>query len=209
MFIRTIAVSPQEVTTCSTDLTAKEAYDALIQSGYRCIPVVDPRTHAYKGQVYKVHLMEHLFEKSGDPHTPVSDLVAEPESFIGERDTLMAALLRIDRLPFLAVVNERGEFAGIVTARVVLELFRDGFGMKTGGVCFTVGVGEHKGAFRKLLGILSPYNIEGAHTFDNGNTFIRRLSFTLASSDADPTTLQGISEKLEKAGFRVIHVETL
>lgn len=209
MFVRNVYINKHSVRFCPSTMTAKEALDFLRETGYRCIPVVDPETNQYKGQIYKVHLLEHLFENSGSPDASVLEVVTEKDSFVHTDKSLIMALLHIDRLPFLAVVDDQGMFAGIITHTVIMDLFRDGFGMKTGGHCFTVAVGEHAGAFRKLLDLLSNYNIEGAHTFDNGSRLVRRLTFTLSPQDANEEVLNKIQEKLEKSGVRVLHIEKI
>jgi CBS domain-containing protein len=207
MFVRNVYLEKHKVTFCPSTFNVKEALELINKSGYRCIPVVDPDTNEYKGQVYKVDLLEHLYENGGKPEDSVIAVVDEEDSFIHKDSSLSFALLTIDRLPFLAVTGDNKEFLGIITHTVLLDLFRDGFGMKTGGYSFTVAIYDHSGAFLKLVKLLKSFNIEGAHTFGNGNELIRRLTFTISEDDEE--VIEKLKEKIVKAGFRVLHVEKI
>ncbi|MCM3586644.1 CBS domain-containing protein [Mesobacillus maritimus] len=207
MFVRNVYVEKHKVTFCPSSYTTREALDLLRKTGFRCIPVVDTEKNQYKGQIYKVHLLEHLYENGGKSEDSVLKVVKEKDSSISRDSSLSLALLRIDRLPFLAVTNDDGEFLGIITHSVLMDLFRDGFGMKTGGYCFTVSIWEQTGAFLKLLKLLKSFNIEGAHTFGNGNELVRRLTFTIAEDNEE--VILKLKERIEKAGFRVLHVEKI
>ncbi|MCM3587381.1 CBS domain-containing protein [Mesobacillus maritimus] len=207
MFVRNVYVENHKVTTCPSSYTAKQALDLIKGTTYRCIPVVDTDSNEYKGQIYKVDLLEFLYEQGGKPEESVLAVVDEPDSYIHKDHSLSLALLRIDRLPFLAVTNEKKEFLGIVTHSILMDLFRDGFGMKTGGYCFTVSIWEQTGAFLKLLKLLKTFNIEGAHTFGNGNELVRRMTFTI--SEENEQVIQRLKEKIQHAGFRVLHVEKI
>jgi CBS domain-containing protein len=207
MFVRNVYVEKHKVTVCPSTSTTKEALDLIRKTGYRCVPVVDSDTNEYKGQVYKVDLLEYLFEKGGMPEDSVMKVIDEEDSFVHKDSSLSLALLRIDRLPFLAVTGDNREFQGIITHSVLMDLFRDGFGMKTGGYCFTVAIWDHTGAFLKLLKQLKTFNIEGAHTFGNGNELFRRLTFTISEDNED--VIQKLKDKITKSGFRVLHVEKI
>ncbi|SEN71726.1 CBS domain-containing protein [Mesobacillus persicus] len=207
MFVRNVYIEKHKVTCCPSTLTAIKALELLKETNYRCIPVVDTETNEYKGQVYKVDLLEYLFENGGKPEDSVMNVVDEVDSFLHKDSSLSLALLTIDRLPFLAVTGENREFQGIITHSVLMDLFRDGFGMKTGGYCFTVAIYEQTGALLKLMKLLKSFNIEGAHTFGNGNELFRRLTFTISEENED--VIDKLKEKIIKAGFRVLHIERI
>ena len=44
------------------------------ESGYRCIPVVDNEDF-YKGMIYKVHLIEYIYEDDGDENVNIDHLL--------------------------------------------------------------------------------------------------------------------------------------
>mgnify|MGYP005828149865 CR=1 FL=1 len=207
MFVRNVYVEKHKVTSCPSTFTVKQAHELIKKTGYRCIPVVDSETNGYKGQIYKVDLLEHLYENGGHLKDSIIKLTKEEDSFVPKDASLSLALLMIDRLPFLAVTDEFKEFQGIITHSVLMDLFRDGFGMKTGGYCFTVAIWDHTGAFLKLLKLLKSYNIEGAHTFGNGNELFRRLTFTI--SEENESVIEKLKAKIIKSGFRVLHIEKI
>ena len=65
MHVRDLFLERLEVATVNNNQTVSEVLDQIKASGYRCIPVVD-NEDIYKGMIYKVHLMEYLYEDNGD-----------------------------------------------------------------------------------------------------------------------------------------------
>ena len=65
MHVRDLLLERLEVATVNINQTVGEVLDQINASGYRCIPVVDSEDN-YKGMIYKVHLIEYLYEENGD-----------------------------------------------------------------------------------------------------------------------------------------------
>ncbi|MFD0050014.1 CBS domain-containing protein [Actinomycetes bacterium NPDC127524] len=207
MLIKNNYVTKEKVRVCPSSYTVGEALSFLRESGYRCVPVVNEENNHYEGQVYKVHLIEHLYENGGKDTDSVLDVATEKSSFIEEDSTLLKAVFNIDRLPFFAVVSSEERFKGIITHSVIMNLFRDGFGVKTGGLSLTIVVPELKGMMLILAETFKGYNIEGIHTFDNGDTLLRRVMITL-SAEAE-RDLPKFQKKLEKHNFRIVDSEII
>ena len=162
-------------------------------------------TKTYKGMIYKVHLIEYIYEDGGDKNTPVEQLLKHQDAFISERSSFLNALIDIKSLPFLSVV-ENGKLIGILTHNKVESVLEDAFGLKTGGINITISSTEAKGMIEKLTKTLRGENIEGMFTLDNGSVLARRVVITLEGEKSDED-IENLSHKLEKNGFRILHID--
>lgn len=204
MLVRDLYLPKQDVVIAHTEQTVMDVFTKIKESGYRCIPVVDSNEN-YKGMIYKIHLIEYIYEDGGDKNTPVEQLLKHQDAFISERSSFLNALIDIKSLPFLSVV-ENGKLIGILTHNKVESVLEDAFGLTTGGINITISSTEAKGMIEKLTKTLRGENIEGMFTLDNGSVLARRVVITLedGKSDAD---IEKLSDKLEKNGFRILHVD--
>ncbi|MFY4776796.1 cyclic di-AMP binding protein CbpA [Metabacillus sp. RGM 3146] len=205
MKIRYNYVKKEAVKYCELNSTLKEAYMLLKETGYRCIPVLSDEGRKFEGLIYKVHVLEYYFEQEGKDDDSIDPLVTEKESFVNENDSFIKIFMTIRRLPFLGVLNENGEFSGIMTHANIMDVLEDSFGMKTGGYLLTVATKEHKGAIKELVSTVKDVNIEGMLTLDNGD-YLRRIVVNL-SHELSKKKLQKIISKLEEKDFRVTFVD--
>ncbi|NYF25586.1 CBS domain-containing protein [Sporosarcina sp. JAI121] len=206
MHVRDLLLERPGVTTINSNQTVREALDAINASGYRCIPVIDS-TDNYKGMIYKVHLIEYLYEENGDKGEKIDHLLMHRDTFIKERSSFLNALIKIKALPFLSVV-EHGKLVGILTHNKVESVLGDAFGLKTGGINLTISSTEAKGMIEKLTKTLRGEHIEGMFTLDNGSVLARRVVITL-EGDKTAAEIDKLKEKLEKEGFRILQVDKI
>jgi len=206
MHVRDLLLDRLEVSTVKIDQTVREVLDQIKASGYRCIPVVDGEDF-YKGMIYKVHLIEYLYEDNGDENSKIDHLLKHQDTFITDRSSFLSALIKIKSLPFLSVV-EQGKLVGILTHNSVESVLEDAFGLKTGGINITLSSTEAKGMIEKLTKTLRGENIEGMFTLDNGSVLARRVVITLESGKTD-AEIEKLTDKLEKGGFRILQVEKI
>ncbi|KEZ52678.1 MULTISPECIES: cyclic di-AMP binding protein CbpA [Metabacillus] len=206
MKIRYNFVKKEDVRYCKAESTVKEAYELLKESGYRSIPVLKDNGTVFAGLIYKVDLLDYYVEKQGKDEDSIQSLIVDKDAFVYEEDSFFKTFLTIRRLPFLAVLNEKDEFSGIITHGNIMDVLEDSFGMKTGGYILTVGTKEHKGAIKELVSAIKDVNIEGLLTLDNGDTYLRRIIVNL-SHDISEKKLHKIIKKLEEKDFRVTAVD--
>ncbi|MBO0587512.1 CBS domain-containing protein [Sporosarcina sp. E16_8] len=206
MHVRDLLLERLGVSTVNNNQTVGEALDVINASGYRCIPVVDSEDN-YKGMIYKVHLIEYLYEENGEKSEEFDHLLKHQDTFITERSSFLTALIKIKALPFLSVV-EHGKLVGILTHNKVESVLADAFGLKTGGINLTISSTEAKGMIEKLTKTLRGENIEGMFTLDNGSVLARRVVITLESGMTD-AEIEKLTEKLEKGGFRILQVDKI
>ncbi len=206
MLVRDLYLPKQDVVIAHTEQTVMEVLTKIKESGYRCIPVVDSNED-YKGMIYKIHLIEYIYEDGGDKNTPVEQLLKHQDAFISERSSFLNALIDIKSLPFLNVV-ENGKLVGILTHNKVESVLEDAFGLTTGGINITISSTEAKGMIEKLTKTLRGENIEGMFTLDNGSVLARRVVITLEGDKSDDD-IENLSHKLEKNGFRILHIDRI
>ncbi|WP_203248338.1 CBS domain-containing protein [Sporosarcina beigongshangi] len=204
MLVRDLYLPKQDVVVANNKQTVMEVLTKIKESGYRCIPVVDSNEN-YKGMIYKVHLIEYIYEDSGDKNKTVEHLLMHQDAFISERSSFLNALIDIKSLPFLSVV-ENGKLIGILTHNKVESVLEDAFGLKTGGINITISSTEAKGMIEKLTKTLRGENIEGMFTLDNGSVLARRVVITLEDGKTEED-IEKLSDKLEKNGFRILHID--
>lgn len=206
MFVRDLYVEIHEVVTVNHEQSVAEVLDIIKESGYRCIPVID-KDGFYKGMIYKVHLMEDLYENNGDKNASIDHLLEHKEIYISKMSPFLNALVKIKALPFVSVVED-GKLIGILTHNKVESVLEDAFGLTTGGINITLSSIEAKGMIEKLTRTLRGENIEGMFTLDNGSVIARRVVITLESGKSEYDFIR-LKEKLEYNGFRVLHIDHL
>lgn len=208
MKIRYNYVPKNEVKYCESTFTVKEAYEYLKETGYRSVPVLSEGGKKFEGLIYKVHLLDYLYEEKGSPEASIDSLVKNQDAFIYEEDSFFKTFLTIRRLPFIAVLNENEQFLGIITHANVMDVLEDSFGMKTGGYTLTIATIEHKGAIKDLVTLLKDINIDGMLTLDNGEKYLRRIIVNLPG-ELSPEKVKALVAKIEEKEFRVTHVDQI
>lgn len=201
MYIRDLQLERLAVATVNNEQTVEEALAKINESGYRCIPVVD-KDDVYKGMIYKVHLIEYLFEDNGDKNASIDHLLKHQDAYLSGNSSFLNALLKIKALPFISIVED-GKLVGILTHNQVESVLEDAFGLKTGGINMTIASTEASGMLEKLAKTLRGENIEGLFTLDNGSVLARRVVVTLEGDKTDEE-IDKLKEKLIKGGFRIL-----
>ncbi|WP_010283261.1 cyclic di-AMP binding protein CbpA [Bacillus timonensis] len=208
MKIRYNFVQKSDVKYCDDNFTIQQALQFLNETGFRSVPVLSNNGTTFEGLIYKVDILEFLYEKNGDANTSVSALVESKDAFVFEEDSFFKTFLTIRRLPFIAVLNAGKEFQGIITHSNVMDVLEDSFGMKTGGYTLTIATIEHKGAIKELVSLIRDINIDGMLTLDNGEKYLRRIILNLPGSLSEEK-IQEVKRKLEAKEFRVTHIDRI
>ncbi|MDW0109902.1 CBS domain-containing protein [Sporosarcina aquimarina] len=206
MRVRDLFVERNYVTTVNDTDTAAQALEKIRKSGFRSVPVVDSNDN-YKGMIYKIHLIEYLYEQNGNADETLDKIVKHQEDCIEENSSFLDALLKIKALPFIAV-TDHGKLSGILTHNKIEGVFEDAFGVNTGGLNLTISSTEARGMIEKLARTLRGENIEGMLTLDNGSVLVRRVVLTLEGEKSE-SEIDALRTKLEKAGFRILQIERL
>ncbi|KKK37194.1 hypothetical protein WQ57_14650 [Mesobacillus campisalis] len=208
MLIKHQMISKQDVRYCDETFSLGQALSFLNETGFRCVPVLDKSHTLYKGNIYKVDILEYREGRSLDE--PIGLLVTDQETAIMENESFLQAFFTLKRFPYLPVVKENGQFAGLLTHAAVLELLEEAWGLHRGSYTLTIGSYGTRGTLAKMTAIISKYSdIQGVITLDSSSyhaSLIRRVLFTLPKN-TPMETLEKIKQQLDKNGCRVIGVE--
>nr|WP_309100124.1 cyclic di-AMP binding protein CbpA [Fredinandcohnia onubensis] len=208
MKIRYNFVQKSDVKYCHDDFTVQQALQFVNETGFRSVPVLSKNGTTFEGLIYKVDILEYLYERNGDANASILTLVESKDAFVYDEDSFFKTFLTIRRLPFIAVVNSENEFLGIITHSNVMDVLEDSFGMRTGGYTLTIATIEHKGAIKDLVSLVRDVNIDGMLTLDNGEKYLRRIILNLPGSLGEDK-IQAIKRKLEAKEFRVTHIDRI
>jgi CBS domain containing-hemolysin-like protein len=201
-------VPKKEVVYCLETESVAQAAQKMKESGYRCIPVLSKDELKFAGLVYKVDVLEYLYEQNGTESSPVTSIIEDGHAYVLERDSFFRAFYTIRRLPFLAVLNDYHQFVGILTHSNVFDVIEDSFGMNTGGYTLTIATHDNKGTIKELGTILKNYNIGGLLTIDNGDQYVRRIIVNI-TDELTEEQLGKLIAKIEKKDFRISHVDRI
>ncbi|MFG6114965.1 cyclic di-AMP binding protein CbpA [Halobacillus sp. MO56] len=212
MLVKNNIIPKHRVVTIHIESTMKEAKEALDNSGYRCIPVVDSNGR-YQGMVFRSRIERQENESFRNGVTPIENecitkVLSYPQTFVYEETSFPQAMLRVKALPFIAVLDKQEKFAGILTHNKVFDLLEQSFGLHSGDYIVTIVSPEKHGAVAQLSKMLNKrgINIEGLMTFDDdGSKVVRRLCITV--SNVTKAQLSELFAKLEKKGYRVLRSE--
>lgn len=208
MLIRHQMVTKDSVRFCDETFTLKQALDFLNETGYRCVPILDKTHTKFIGNIYKVHVLEHKEENSLEDS--ITTLASDQNTAINENDSFMNAFKNLKQYPYLPVISDKEEFAGLLTHAAVLKLLEEAWGLDRGSYTLTIGSYGTQGTLAKMTALISNYSdIQGVISLDSSNfhvSLIRRVLFTLPK-DTSKATLKKIKKKLDENGYRVIGVE--
>jgi CBS domain-containing protein len=209
MKVKSNYLSKSKVTYVTENMSISEARYTIIQSGYRCIPVLDEKEEKFVGLLFKETTSDYIIDNVGSVKENVSRVVEEKDAFIHENTAYFKVLFSIRRLPFMAVVDDDHNFFGIITHSKVMDILQDSYGIKNGGYSLTVSTTEGKGSLRKLFtAIHEEYNIEGVFTQDAGKQFLRRVVITFNKS-VTRKEIDELIHRVEANGFKVADIEDL
>jgi Mg2+/Co2+ transporter CorB len=195
------------VITIEPSANVKSLLKKLDESGFQHIPVVGDGI--YFGMVGYADVHKAFFESQTDKETflaetKVESIAVHRDATIHEEGNIEDILKAIDRVPFLAVLDENNHFNGIVTKSALTEMIREGLGMHKPGIRLTVSMPEMKGYLEKFGAVVKEYsNIFGLLVLDDNTSFgYRRVTFKV-SPDTD---IDALTEDLKHIGVRVFHV---
>lgn len=207
MQIKYNAIPKQQVKVCTENYTIQEALEQLEETGFRCIPVLDKYNKKFLGNIYKSRIYEYMVKNAGPISDNVTKLIRDEDVYAYENSSFFKIFFTIKKYPYVAVLNENGDFAGILTHANVMSLLEDSWGVKTGSYGLTISTHEYQGALKNIVSIIKKYcNIQSLLTLDNESTFLRRVIVTLPK-DTTEEDFKEIVKKLEREGFRVFDIE--
>lgn len=206
MLVKQKHLKKSDVTYVLQNEPIKDVLGKLNDSGFRCIPVLDEAGEKFVGNIYKVEVLEYKL-KDGDMTTPVSTLTEEGDAFVHENSSFFEIFHSIKQLPYLAVVDTHGKFAGILPHSKVFELLEEAWGYKTGSVALTIALPDAGGILIKVLQTVKKiWPVHCVFSLDDDTVYLRRVILTLTKG-ATQKTVEELESALTKTGARIIDIE--
>lgn len=209
MLLKTLIKPKNELTTVQEDFTLQQALDALEDSGYRCVPILDKTGKIFRGNIYKMHIYRHK-SRGGDMALPVTHLLKNASKFISLDSAFFSVFFTIRDLPYITVLDEKNNFYGILTHNRLLEMLSQSWNVNVGSYVLTVVSGDERGDLADMTKIITKYTaISSCITLDvQAGELVHRTMFTLPA-DVSHEKLEKIVANLERKNFKVPEIEDL
>ena len=206
MLVKQKYLKKKDVTYVKETDSISDVLGQLNTSGFRCIPVVDEAEGKFVGNIYKVEVLEYKL-KDGDMNAPVKLLTEEPDAFIHENSSFFEVFHSIKQLPYLAVVDTKGAFAGILPHSKVFELLEEAWGYRTGSCAITIALPDTDGILIKVLtAVKKVWPLHCVFSLDDDTSYLRRVVITLTKG-AKQSTVAELEAAIIKQGARIIDIE--
>ncbi|MCK2158578.1 CBS domain-containing protein [Exiguobacterium sp. Helios] len=208
MLVQSLCIPKHQCVKILETATIREALQTLEETGYRCVPVLDQTGQLFKGNIYKMHIYRHGMN-GGSLDDNVMTLIKNTTKFIYTGSNFFEVFFSIKELPYIAVLNDDGQFFGILPHGKMLGMLEEAWNRDSGSYILTVALSEQKGALEKIAKIVNKYStVASLMTLDAKSSVMRRVLITLPT-DCDEKTKKKIVKKLNEKGLRVVAVEDL
>ena len=159
MLLRALLVPLSELIVATPEDTLEDALDKINSENFLSIPVVDEKR--FIGVISKERIFSTYFELGGDRedflrNNRVLDLVRTDIPILSVYDDIERAAHTLEPygIPFVAVTDENGEFAGIITHHTIFKTFVEVFGMNKGHKISVIAY-DIPGQIEKLTDIIT------------------------------------------------------
>ena len=208
MIFNSLIKPKDELTTLTEDVTLEEALKVLEDSGYRCVPVLDPSKKMFRGNIYKMHIYRHK-SRGGDMSLPVTSLLKNSTKFISINADFYNVFFTIRDLPYITVLDSHNNFYGIITHNSLLKLLAEAWNVNNGRYVLNVHLSDERGELAQTTKEITRFcQIANVISLDPYDQDGKQVLFTLPA-DVDRDRVTKIVKRLQKKGFTVTKVEDL
>lgn len=203
MKVRAILTPLSALTPLTLQESAKVAFKTIEENGFLSLPVVDGRKFA--GYLSKQFLYDSFFASGQTDFNafldqPVENFIKQPVAPISA-DTLVEEAAEIffkNKYRFIPVVNDQGDFEGIVTQNALFGILTKIYGLKHSKIVLLTD--NFKGTLTRIAEVISKNdgNIMNIVALDTEVLGIQEISVRLEAPD-----VQKIVKKLQEKGFEV------
>lgn len=137
MFVSNLMLPKEKLTTVTPKMTIGEALDIMEKNNFLSIPVAEG--NKFYGAISKEKIYTYYYEKCIERECLLSDFLVEnvmrtdvPTINTLEQVEEAAHFLETRSISFVAVVDNMGEFKGIVTHHAIFHQFTELFGLNKG-----------------------------------------------------------------------------
>lgn len=207
MFAKSVMIPKEKCITLQTSDSIPEALEILEKNQIDAIPVLE--NGQYKGILnryiaYRAFYYSGLSKEEFLQKTLLVDVLTKEDTFLSMEDVFEKSLIELNDFPIIAVVEE-GKFLGLVTRYDMMHQFRSAFGMNRPGIRITFSSSESEGRISKLGDVIQKFHesVISLVTFDETDKLLRRIVLKIEKRD----NVQKFLKELDRAGFRVLHME--
>lgn len=203
MKIQTLITEKKHLSTVSSSDTLKTALEKMKSSNIKSIPVVDG--NKFVGIIFKDKILEiYLTDKDTESKlndTKVEALVEEIPVLHEESGfEFIVHTLREKDVVFVAIVDEKDSFLGIITHKSIFDELTEIVGLNNGRK-LTIYLFDIPGQLAKISQVFARHNA------NIQNLVVRNPKTKLTIKEiilrVDNSVAEEIKEDLEKAGYRV------
>ncbi|MCZ8532286.1 CBS domain-containing protein [Paenisporosarcina quisquiliarum] len=207
MFVKSVMIPKEKCITVQVDTSVSSALRVLEEKEMDALPILDNGQYVgmfNKYLLYKAHFYSNLDKQTFMEQTKVTDIMTNEDIFVGYEEVFENAMIKLHDFPVLAVVED-GKFLGLVTRYDSVIQFKSAFGMNSKGTRITFTSVESEGRIQKMTDVLHKYHasVISIVTFDETDKLFRRIVLKIEND----SKIDRILADLEKAGFRVLHID--
>lgn len=208
MIFNSLIKPKDELTTLTEDATLQKALDVLEESGFRCVPVLDPTKTMFRGNIYKMHIYRHK-SRGGDMSLPVTSLLKNSTKFISINADFYSVFFTIRDLPYITVLDSQNHFYGILTHNSLLKLLAEAWNVQSGRYVLNVHVSDERGDLARITKEITRFcQIVNVISLDPDDQPGKQVLFTLPA-DVNRDRVDKIVKRLNRKGFTVSEIEDL
>lgn len=206
MLVKNIMIPLEKLTVVELEDTIKDTIDLIDTKNLLSLPVVEGKK--FVGIISKKYIFEEYFKCSGDKNTFLERKVAEfmktKIDAVNERDLIEVPgqILANYNLQFVPVVNEKGEFKGIVTHKAIFKTFNKILGI--GHTRIEVITRDVKGRLATLTEIITK---QGANIISIAEIDVEVMNLREIIMRVDSKNIKALIEALNEGGFTVKRVD--
>lgn len=208
MYVKNHMLTKDKLVMLQIDESISSALDKIIKGDFLSLPVLDGEN--FVGILMKETIFRYYFEQGYTDkekylnETKVRDLCKTDVKTINENVFIENAsyLLNEFRTPFLPVLDDEGNFKGILTHSSIFNAFSEIFGFNK-GTRILINVYDIPGQIAKLTETIRKANVNIANfaVMDAKVMDVYQVIVRVDTTDVDE-----LIEKIEKAGFKVAEV---
>ena len=203
MLIRPIILPANKLTTLSTKDTAQKAIQIIEENGFLSLPIVEEKK--FLGFLSKQFIYDEFF-KSGETdynkffQKTVAEFITTPLEAVKDSTPVekAAEIFFASKIRFLPVVDNNGDFAGILTQKALFDIIIKVFGLHDAKLVILSS--DLTGIIAKISDIIYKHgaNITNIVQMDTGLAEVKEISIRLECDNPEK-----LVEKLKNSGIKV------
>lgn len=206
MLVKSIMLPKDKLITVSPKTSIGTALEIINKNNFLSIPVIEE--DKFYGSISKERIYAFYFEKCQDKDCFLSDFNVEsvmltniPTIDLTSEIEEAVRILEIKNIAFVAVVDSKGVFQGILTHHAVFEQFTRVFGVNKGKRLAVIAY-DVPGQISRLSKILSENNADIISFVVVDPKSVLEVKEIVVRMNTE--NLELIKEKLSNAGFKII-----